>query len=174
MGLGNQLKPRERQGIIGAHKNGVPLKQIAVNIQRSYLTIKYTWQQRNERDLNQNDVSRSDRPQLVTDSESRALYKITRENPHATVRQTASIAAETEEIGRVIKRSTLKRRLAEFKGRYRKYKVKKSIQLLRSHTRKREIWALKEVESPQEKWDNAWFQDKCQVELGSEQVQDWV
>jgi hypothetical protein len=66
MGLGNELSREERSEIIGAHKHGVPLKEISHNIQKPYATVKYTWRKSNERPHDQSDIRRSGRPRILS------------------------------------------------------------------------------------------------------------
>ena len=81
MGLGNQLTLAQRNRIIGAHENNIPLTQIVVTTSISYFTVKYTWQMRNRRPLTQLNQPRINRFKKTTIDDDKRLYRHTRINP---------------------------------------------------------------------------------------------
>jgi transposase len=167
MGRGNEFSKEQRSEIIGAHRHGVPLTEISGNSNIPYGTVKYTWQKRDKRPHDQSDVRRSGRPRKVSQESQDQIYQVTRENPSITIREIQSQGVE-------VHRSTIKRRLAEFRGHYLKYKAKKRPKITRATAAKPRAYEESKRDTCDECLRTEFHSDECSVKIRSGVQQEWV
>ena len=76
-----RLKHEQRNEIIGAKLNRVPLAQISKNMRIPPATVYRTWQKRFERNDRQHDLPRSGRKRTTTPEADKRLYRHLRISP---------------------------------------------------------------------------------------------
>ena len=129
MGLGNQISPRKRNKIIGAHENRVSLTEISNNYDIPYSTVKYTWAARNWRPPTSGDKRRSGAPRKISPSTSVQLYRRTREQPSVKI---GVLRSELRQDDLEVSRRTIQRDLSGYGGHFHKYRAPKGLE---SHVR---------------------------------------
>ena len=75
-----RLKLFERQEIIKAVKLRIPLRDISNRLNIPYSIVKYIKQKAERRDLQQNDLKRSERPRKLVNIEDQRSYHYTKIN----------------------------------------------------------------------------------------------
>ena len=91
-----RLTPEQRNEMIGARLNKVPLAQISGNMKIPSATVKRTWYKRFERDDEQHDLPRSKHPRKTITEADKRLYRHIRMSPDITWKQ----ILETSSLGR--------------------------------------------------------------------------
>ena len=108
-----RLTGNQRSEIIGAHRERIPLAQIAANYQCHPETIRRAWRMRDRRNDKQQDLSRSERPRQSTEMQDQRLYRHLRIDNDLRWRDILDLHP--------LRRTQIQQRLAEIDPSFRQY-----------------------------------------------------
>ena len=128
-----RLKPEQRNAVIGAHLNRVPLTRISKNMQIPIATVNRTWAKRFDRDDQQHDLPRSGRKRTTTSTVDQRLYRHLRIKPDLHWKEVLEISS--------LRRTQIQQRLREIDPNFGLYRAIWAPYISPNNQRKRHIYA---------------------------------
>ena len=160
-----RLKPEQRNAVIGARLNRVPMREISKNMQIPERTVRRTWAKRFERDDEQHDLPRSGRNRTSTIEADKRLHRHLRISPDLHWAQVVELST--------LSRTQIQQRLRELDPNFGPKRALWAPYISPLNQRKRDRYAYDYGDYRSEWWANVLATDECTIEIGSGRAREW-